>query len=178
MPLSRPDCLPRLLNLIWDTNPQSVLDVGIGFGKMGVLIREGTDIRWGRIHQWETVIHGIEIEEKYRNPIWTYVYNLVRVGDALKEVPSLSQNYEIVILSDVLEHLEKERALKLLEECIKKATKYVIVTTPSTFHANEEEGKRFGSEYQVHRCILREDDFPEGSVIEEYGTQKIIIIKK
>jgi len=178
MPLSRPDTIPRIINLIWETNPQSILDCGCGFGGMGVLFRQTTDIRWGRYEHWETIIHGIEIQERYRNPIWQYVYNMVRIGDALLELPQMPQDYDLVFLGDVLEHLEKDRALKLLNECINKAKKYVVITTPIEFHDNIAEAQRFGNPHEEHKCVLEDTDFPEGSVIEQYGSQKIIIITK
>ena len=178
MPISRPDPLPRLLNFIWEKDPKSILDIGIGFGAMGVLFRQICDIRWGRVQHWETIIHGIEIHDKYLNPIWQYAYNLVRIGEAIEQLPTMDKDYDLVFLGDVLEHLEKDRAKKLLDMCIEKAKKWVIITTPAEFHSNEEEARRFGNPYEEHKCLLEDKDFPEGSIIERYGGQKIIIIEK
>ena len=78
MPLSRADTYPRVLNYIWEHNPQSILDCGIGWGGMGVLMRQVSDIRWGRMkkEEWEVIIDGIEIDKNYENNNW-WVYNKI-----------------------------------------------------------------------------------------------------
>jgi len=175
MPISRPNCLSDLINFIWKINPQSILDVGIGFGTIGVLFREVTDIRWGRYKKWKTRIDGIEIFKKYKNPIWKYIYNKIKIGNALTEVPKMPM-YDVIFLGDILEHLEKKESLKLLSECIRKAKKYVIVTTPTTFRDNPMRVLMFNNPYEKHRCLLEDKDFPENSIIKHYGLQKLIII--
>ena len=44
MPSSRPNTIPTVINLLRQLKPQSILDVGVGFGKWGHLFREYTDI--------------------------------------------------------------------------------------------------------------------------------------
>ncbi len=176
MPISRPNCLSRIMDIIWGTNPTSILDVGIGFGANGALFRQYTDIRHGRYKRWKTLIDGIEIFEGYKNPIWEYVYNEVMIGNALTIIPKLPK-YDIIFLGDVLEHLEKDEALKLLNECIKRANKYVLVATPATFRRNLESALKWKNPHEEHKCFLEDKDFPKGSLIERYGYQKLIMIK-
>ena len=177
MPLSRPNSLSRIMDIVWNANPTSILDVGVGFGGNGVLFRQYTDIRFGRYKKWRTKIDGIEIFKKYKNPIWKYIYNKVIIGDAWMEIIKLP-NYDIIFLGDVLEHLEKSTALSLLDTCIKKANKFIIISTPATFRDTSIGVILHNNPYEKHRCFLEDKDFPDGSLIEQYGAQKLIIISK
>lgn len=165
------------MDLIWRTNPTSILDVGVGFGGNGVLFRQYTDIRHGRYKKWKTRIDGIEIFSGYKNPIWKYIYDKIFIGNALSLIQKMN-NYDIIFLGDILEHLTKDEALKLLNKCIKKANKSVIVITPATFRHNLEAGLKWKNPHEVHRCFLEDKDFPIGSEIERFGVQKLITIQR
>lgn len=177
MPISRPNSLSRIMDIIWKANPASILDVGVGFGANGVLFRQYCDIRFGRYKKWKTRIDGIEIHKKYKNPIWKYIYNKIIIGDAYYAIHQLP-NYDIIFLGDILEHLERIRALILLDSCIKKARKYVIISTPATFRNTMTGVILHNNPYEEHKCYLGDQDFPEDSTIELYGNQKLIIISK
>ena len=175
MPLSRPDNLSKIMALVWDTCPTSILDVGVGFGGNGTLFRQYTDVRWGRFKKWQTKIDGIEIFKKYKNPLWKYIYNKVVIGDALVKIPTM-QNYDIIFLGDVIEHMEIHKALLLLNICIKKANKYVIISTPLTFRDGWSGVIKFNNPYEKHRCLLKDEHFPPGSIITNTKLQKLVII--
>lgn len=177
MPLSRPNSLSEIMGIIWKANPTSILDVGVGFGGNGVLFRQYTDIRWGRYKKWKTRIDGIEIFKKYKNPIWKYIYNKVIIGDAFYKIQKLP-NYDIIFLGDILEHLEHSSALTLLNNCIKKANQFVIISTPATFRNTLTGVILHNNPYEAHRCFLEDIDFPADSIIEQFGAQKLIIISK
>jgi hypothetical protein len=171
MPLSRPDTIPAVINYIWGKNPQSLLDVGVGFGGMGVLFRQTMDVRWGRLKDWHTKIEGIEIELKYKNNAWS-VYNNVFIGDARDILPTLGE-YDVIFFGDVLEHFEKKDALDLVK-IAKNLAKMVIITTPATFAGNEAEAERFDNEHETHKCLLLEEDLPHFKC-EQYGNQSLYI---
>ena len=40
MPSSAPDVIPAVVNLVWELAPRSILDIGAGNGKYGVLFRD------------------------------------------------------------------------------------------------------------------------------------------
>ena len=90
MPTSNPKIISPILDYISKNTPASVLDIGIGFGKWGALIREYTDVIHYRFYQeeWQVLIHGIEIHDRYRNPNWQH-YQLVYIGDACDMVGKL-----------------------------------------------------------------------------------------
>lgn len=155
-----------------------MLDCGIGFGGMGVLLRQVSDIRWGRFKKrdWEIRIDGIEIHKKYNNPVWT-VYNNIFYGDILTILPTLG-SYDTIFFGDVLEHFEKEDALKLIDIAIQKANMSVIITTPVNYSDNEDEALRFDNPKEAHLCVLGKEDLPDNAVIELFDNQQVIIINK
>src|SRR5215510_5091009 len=113
MPSSRPNAIPTVVHLLRQLRPNSILDVGIGFGKWGHLFREYTDIleaehepaRYQREH-WRVRIDGIEGYAAYLTPMHQYLYTAIHVGDARSVLPRLDP-YDLIFLGDVLEHLEK-----------------------------------------------------------------------
>ncbi|MFQ5910606.1 MAG: hypothetical protein ACE5IJ_07805 [Thermoplasmata archaeon] len=114
------------------TNPKSVLDVGAGFGKYGVLSREYLDV-WGRgaevYGDWERLIDGIEAWQDYLTPLHDFVYDNMYVGDALDILPTLQTNYDLILLIDVLEHLSFKDGMKLVKECQARGTN-ILISTP------------------------------------------------
>ena len=45
MASSNPQAIPVVINLLWNIAPRSVLDIGAGLGKYGVLFREYIELR-------------------------------------------------------------------------------------------------------------------------------------
>lgn len=121
-----------VINLVKEINPQSILDIGIGFGKWGFLFREYLDIYghfdgWKK-ENWKTKIDGIEIFDKYITPSSDYIYNKIYIGNALKIISDLNK-YDLIIMMDVLEHFNKEEGKQLLQKIYNKS-KVFILTLP------------------------------------------------
>ena len=165
MPSSRPIAINYVCNKILEINPMSVLDIGIGFGKFGFLAREYTDIWHGRYFKWETKIEGIEAFERYVGLLQRLVYDKIHIGDALNVILQLDYKYDLIICSDMLEHLEKDRGLELLKVITKKG-KYSIIVLP-IFPSPQ--GNVYGNEYERHRARW---DYPE---LEKFGQVKSIL---
>jgi len=156
MPSSQPDNISTVVKWIVEIDPASVLDVGVGFGKYGVLAREYTDIRHGRYQrkEWKVVIDGIEIFSPYYNPICD-IYDRVYGQDVKELLPHL-KNYELVLICDVLEHLTKDDGIQVLAECKRMATKAVIVSTPFGPYPQD---TCFGNENERHISEWKVNDF-------------------
>jgi hypothetical protein len=124
------DCL-QAINECW---PCSVLDAGIGFGLFGHLLRQYFDLWEGRIQraEWRIRIDGIEIDARSNQPHARYLYNDVFVGDIRELVPVHASRspYDVILFGDVLEHLPKDNAGRLLRKSIALAMKRVIVRIP------------------------------------------------
>jgi hypothetical protein len=162
MPSSRPNTIPIVIHLLRQLKPQSILDVGIGFGKWGHLFREYTDImeaehepaRYQR-KNWRVRIDGIEGHKAYLTPMHRFLYNRIHVGDAAKLLPKLPY-YDLIFLGDVIEHFDKGAGLKLLSEAFAKAGKAVIVSTPK-FETEQEDV--CGNELERHRSLWTAKEF-------------------
>jgi len=156
MPSSQIENISTITGWIAALDPCSILDVGVGFGKYGVLTREYTDVRHGRYKKddWSVVIDGIEIFEPYFNPVWQ-VYNRVYCQDALALLPHL-KNYELVLLGDVIEHFRKKEGRRLLDACMRMATLAVIVSTPLGPYP---QGALCGNEHERHLSEWTPRDF-------------------
>ena len=75
MPTSHFYQLNEIVELVTLTNPKSVLDIGIGFGKYGFLLREYLELRDGRnkYNDWKRRIDGIEVFEEYLTPVHHFI---------------------------------------------------------------------------------------------------------
>ena len=139
---------------IMDAKPETMLDIGIGFGKWGFLAREYLDIKANRIYpdQWTLKIDGIEIWERYVKgfPWLSTIYNNIIVGDACKEIDKLP-DYDLIIVADVIEHMPKHDGGILLRKCIRKAKKVCLLSIP----LGDWTGNRIldGNTYESHISI-------------------------
>lgn len=134
MPLSIWDGMEDCLRVITGARPRAVLDVGIGFGLWGHLLRQYLDVWSGRIArgQWTTRIDGIEIDERRIQPHARHLYSNLHIGDLRALVPALAAAtpYDVILFGDVLEHLEKPDALAVLDAAVRLAGAMVIVRIP------------------------------------------------
>jgi tetratricopeptide (TPR) repeat protein len=116
---------------IISANPESVLDVGVGFGRWGFLCRELLDAFAGRVRkdQWRTRIEGVEIFEAYVQDHQLYIYDKIHIGNAKDVVPSLGA-YGVIIIGDMLEHLGKDDAWGLFRSAMDRARIGLILNIP------------------------------------------------
>jgi len=157
MPLSFVQAIPVIIEQVAHLKPSSILDVGIGFGKYGVLFREALELPYERYarSQWKVKIDGVEAFEGYRNPIHEFAYNRVFYGRIEEILPSLGQ-YDVILLIDVLEHFEKEEGRKLLQDLLLHARKSLLVSTPR-FPAPQ--GAYLGNAFEAHKSRWHILDF-------------------
>ena len=167
MPSSRPNIIPVVINLLRQIQPQSILDVGVGFGKWGHLFREYTDIQESerdperyRRDNWQVQIDGIEGFPGYLTPMHHYLYNRIHTGDALEVIQKLGR-YDLVFMGDIIEHLEKENGMELLRQAVAHAHKAVIVSTPKY---DTHQGALCGNDLERHRSVWHEKDFHQFNV--------------
>jgi len=161
-----PTCYPVFLNEVLEEymkrTPKTVLDIGTGFGKWGFLFREYGDIFRGSYFKddWKIKIDGIEIFKKYvdEHGHFKSIYNNVFIGDANSVIDTLDGTYEMIFAGDVIEHFEKDVALKLIEKIKAKATKSVMFVIP--FGGDWEQGEVYGNDAETHRSTWSAADFP------------------
>jgi 2-polyprenyl-3-methyl-5-hydroxy-6-metoxy-1,4-benzoquinol methylase len=156
---SRPDHLSWLCQRVLELQPESILDVGIGFGSKGMLFREYTDIWSSRYHreEWKTRIDGVEIFGEYIGSLQREIYDNIFIGN----IADIDINYyDFIYLGDVLEHFEKEDGVRVLNK-LKTHCKTLIISTPVVVYP---QGEFRGNIYEVHRSQWTQGDF-EGANI-------------
>jgi glycosyltransferase involved in cell wall biosynthesis len=159
MPASWYEAIPSIVSRVRRENPKTILDIGIGFGKYGMLLRESLDISLGRYERdsWAVRIDGVEAFPEYRNPIHDYAYDNVYYG-AVPGVLNGLPSYDVVLLVDVLEHFTKEEGLDVIRELKSHSRKCLVISTP--LHPSEQEAY-LGNEYECHRSRWGPMDFAE-----------------
>ena len=149
MPTSHYCQISKILDLIVMLDPKSALDIGVGFGKYGMLCREYLEL-WNRREGYDKFmrkIDGVEVFDKYITPMHRFVYNNIYIGDASSVIDKLDFTYDLVLLIDVLEHLSKTEAIILVNKLLKKH-KGVLISVPKDI------GKKwpaFNNPYEVHK---------------------------
>lgn len=167
MPTSSVDKIPLVIHKAIEWQPRSVLDVGSGFGKYGLLLREYLEL-WGNRPQKETVpyykrgawkcrIDAVEIWAEYIDAPWFgHVYDhVVRrpAEDFLSELKP--REYDMILMADVIEHHERSAGERVLALAEAKA-KHVIVTCPDGLAPR---GMLFGNPNEAHLSTWVPSDF-------------------
>lgn len=119
--------------------PIRVLDVGVGRGKYGLILREYLGDRLAGID-------GVEAEPRYleQAPWLRAVYDTVLTDDVTTWAGPEFDLYDVVLMLDVLEHLDRGDAVRLLGRIRPR----VLVSTPVDFFQNPEAGEY---PFETHR---------------------------
>jgi hypothetical protein len=146
------------MEVIHQANAKSILDVGVGFGKWGVLIREYFDLRPHKkkgFEEWSIQLDGIEVHEQYITPVHKYIYNNILIGEALKLLSAGNLYYELIIALDIVEHFTKKDGLEFIKLCRNRGDT-VLINTPNIYFPIE---KEFFNDYMQHKSGWDADDF-------------------
>src|SRR5258707_1244115 len=122
MPSSASESIPYFIEYIRKFKPhlKSVLDIGVGFGKDGFLLREYYDVKEWHKYQpkdWQLHITGVEIYEPYLSKLQKLIYNNIIIGDIFTVLPKLGK-FNLAILADIIEHFPKEKGMGLLNKLL------------------------------------------------------------
>lgn len=146
------------IDLVKRINPNSILDIGIGFGRWGILFREFLEV-WGDNNysgKWNRTIDGIEIFPDYIKDYHKYFYDNIYTENALDFLQKTTNKYDLINCGDVIEHFDKNEALKLIELCLIKS-KFVLINIP--IGDNWKQGSVNNNDYEMHRSIWYNSDF-------------------
>lgn len=145
MPFSYSNQISAIVGYAEDLKPTSVLDVGVGMGQYGFLLRTNLEnVNLFEIHgdtanqrnksDWKIKIDGIEGYAGYLTPVHDYAYNKIYIGEALNLLASLaSRSYDLVLAIDILEHFDKADGIAFLKECLRVSSRRVVISTPKDF---------------------------------------------
>lgn len=153
--------IPAIIHLLQKLAPKSVLDIGKGFGKYGFLIHEYLGIdntkrlnpSLSMAQQSAVKIDAVEVDDDLMLPHLNQFYNEAFFGDVFSIYKNLD-NYDLILMVDVIEHLEKEKAIELLKYFISKNSK-ILIATPIHFFQQE----LYKSDYEHHVSHWAPGDF-------------------
>jgi hypothetical protein len=135
--------IPIIVHLMSKLRPQSVLDIGKGFGKYGFLLHEYCGVDYSvrpkpnlSLREQSCVaVDAVESNPAYLWPHLNQFYRTVysgRIESLYKSLPV----YDVVLMADVIEHLQKPDALSILRHFIGSGSSMVIAT-PRAFFQQE-----------------------------------------
>lgn len=137
MPYSSPEGKQWLVDKITALHPASILDVGVGAGTYGGLLRPYLpDCHFTGIEIFEPYVEIYDLRAKY---------NLVIVGDVIEmaELPPA----DVVMLGDVLEHMEHDQAVAVWGEARRAARQAVFLSIPIVEYP---QGPSHGNPHEAH----------------------------
>lgn len=150
----------RLVYYIWswedpiswiiDPTAESILDLGCGQGNSTKVIKAR--------HPHIKYAVGVELFDEYLEAARNEnIFNELIKKD-VREIDFPDQSYDVVIASQVIEHLEQEEAWKLMSKMEKIARKQVIVSTPigECYHPDVD-----GNELQLHKSFYFPGDLEQ-----------------
>jgi hypothetical protein len=159
MPTSPYGHIEAFVGFLWQARPASVLDVGLGNGKMGFVARDLLDVMLNERYlrkDWKVKIDGIEVFGDYIQDHQRAIYDTIHVGDAFEIIDDLG-TYDMIILGDVLEHFDKDRARAFLDKCIAHSDKHLAVFVP--LGNTWQQPDIYGNPYERHRSAWFFDEF-------------------
>ncbi len=141
--------IPFCINAIRRIQPQKILDVGIGFGRWGILCREFLELWYGRTRtdEWKLQIDGVEIFKDNIEGCHGFFYSNIYNQDIFDFLIKNHKHYDLIILGDVLEHFERSKADELLDLCLESAD-YIILNIPLGQNWQQEE--LYNNPYERH----------------------------
>ena len=167
MPASASESLPYIIEFLREEvpNPKRILDVGVGFGALGFLVREYFEakehLRFTKA-EWKIELIGIEIYKKYVSVLQRHLYNRVIIGDVFKVIDSLGM-FDAVLLGDIIEHFTKNEGHQLLKELFNH-TKNIFIATP---YGYKQQGAIGTNKHEAHKSGWTLSDLKRYRVIKK-----------
>lgn len=118
-----------------------VLDLGVGAGtyserySKGLLTRE--KFHWTGVEIWAPYVQKFGLMQKY---------DALIIADAISFLQTTQEQYDIVFAGDLLEHMTKEQAVKLVEQALQHSSA-LIVCIPIIHYP---QGEYEGNPYEAH----------------------------
>lgn len=164
MPTSPYEHISFYVRFLSEIRPASLLDIGMGNGKLGFVARDLLDVMLGQRYkksEWQLRLDGIEAFGEYIQDYHRSIYSQIHIGDAFDVIDHL-QNYDMVVLGDVLEHFPKEKGWLFLDKCFAHTDKAVALFLPLGKGWVQE--AIYDNEYEIHRsCWEAEELIPASS---------------
>ena len=174
---SHPDNIGSILKAISERKPNRILDIGPGFGKYALLIRElflVEKAERGDITPSDTIfIAAVENAKYFQKFLWLKkLYNEIFWGDVFSMPFSVIESFDLLLLIDVIEHWEKKQ-WQLFRDAVNTD---ILVSTPKKVYM-------FKTEYYhapPHKTQYNNLDIIGRNLTVDYSTQEswIKLIKR
>ena len=162
--------IPAVLGVVQQLRPARILDVGKGFGKYGMLIHEyvGLDSQ-ARVEPMVKIrdqsgicIDAVEPDPDLLLPHIDHYYRKV-YSDPIERIYRELSGYDVILMADVIEHLEKSDGVAVLNHFV--ATSHaVVVSTPLRYFSQ----CLYQSRFEEHRSHWAARDFKRfGHVLQQ-----------
>ena len=173
MPTSHFRKIPSVVGIVDSLEGvRSVLDVGAGFGKYGMIFREHLDIRKGRLDRDDWLVQIDAVEPSNVTLLSKAPYNDVYLEPIQDLITSLGE-YDLVVLADVLEYLDKDIGLDVLLKLYRSHCRQGMVVSFAP-----PKMRRFYPTQPKPKCVWTVEDFNQGFArIEFKGSQLVWLFK-
>jgi len=153
--------VPVIIDVVKALRPHSVLDIGKGFGKYGFLIHEYIGIDNSKKidpekplrQQSRVIIDACEADTDLFLPHLNQLYRNIYEGDVLEKYTQIGK-YDLILMIDVIEHLDKHKAIEMLRYFIANNA-IILIATPSDFF----EQHLYESDFENHISHWTLSDF-------------------
>jgi len=160
-----------VLDLVWEVQPNSILDVGCGWGKWGVLFRDVVDVVKGNYlpKDYKVKIDAVEVFDKYENSLYSVYSKVVfgEIGQLLKD-KKIGQ-YDMIYMGDVIEHFSRESAKLIVQDLLPLVTKLLVLAVPLGVWEQDVIG---GNRYERHLSSWELGELAAlvpGGIVREYS---------
>ncbi len=152
MPSSQFQHVSDVLETTLRHRPKSVIDIGCGYGRWGILFREILDVLFERYEKrtWLTQIDAVEAFPEYLKDYHRHFYNHIYespVQDLLPEI--VTKKYDMVFAGDIIEHLDLDLGKNVVLQLKNSAQKLAIFSVPL---GDWPQGAVLGNEFEIHRA--------------------------
>ena len=160
MPIGSYSSFRDIMRQVLMHNPRSVLDLGVGHGINGAGIRNWLNVGIKENYK-QTLLIGVEGFEDYKSPLWAcYDYVITStIQDYLANRDADNVKYDCVLMTDVLEHFDKDEGNAVISNIINYMLNpggILLISTPAVWI---EQGAAYGNELETHRSLWHFTDF-------------------
>lgn len=174
--------IPSIIHIVQQLKPKSIIDIGKGFGKYGFLIHEylgiPTNFRIDPLKkmcdQSSVKIDAVEVDPDLMLPHLLHFYNNIyfkNINEIYKSLP----NYDLVVMIDIIEHIEMNSAIEIVKHFIDNNS-VVLIATPIHFFQQE----LYESQYERHVSHWKLEDFIKiaHTDVQKYSDGAVYLLSK
>lgn len=171
--------IPAIVKYAVSLRPRAILDIGAGFGKFALLIREALlSIRAETGELIPKQYFWIDCVESCRYfvdlPWHDRLYEKHYHGDIFTLDRTFFSTYDLIMMIDVVEHEEKGKMLELIRDIRRRGEAVILISTPRAVVFYKEH--YYGPDCPVHKSQWSESDFKEFKAIDRIASKDSLIV--